>query len=277
MDGMIPSTQCTRLTRLGPTKVPTMDSAVHLEWLRREGELLASVPADGLDRPVEACPGWTVERLIGHVGRVHLWAASFLREGPDGGPADAGPRPPRGADIVPWYVECLRHLLDELGRHDPNEPSRSFAGPAPAAFWFRRQVHEVLVHGWDAQHAIDPAQISPVDAALAADGIDEWLAVFVQRRPTPQEGATPPGLLGASLHLHATEPAEALGGLGEWTLRLLADGCSVEKGHAKGDAAMRGAAADLLLTAWHRPAHGTVELIGDQARAREILELVHVT
>lgn len=254
-----------------------MDPAVHLDWLRREGELLAAVPADGLQRPVDACPGWTVERLIGHVGRVHVWAASFLREGPEGGPADAGPRPPQGPAILPWYAECLQTLLDELAHHDPDEPSRSFDGPAPAAFWFRRQAHEVLVHRWDAQHAIDPATIDPVDAALAADGIDEWLEVFVGRFLTTKGGGTPPDLVGASLHLHATDPADTLGGLGEWMLRLREAGCTVERGHARGDAALRGAAADLLLTAWHRAAPGSIETIGDEGRAREILDLIHVT
>lgn len=253
-----------------------MDSAVHLDWLRREGALLAALPADGLDRPVASCPGWTVERLVGHVGRVHTWAASFLRLGPDGGDADAGPRPPRGAAILPWYAECLQTLVDELGRHDPGEPSRAFTGPATAAFWFRRQAHEVLVHRWDAEHAIDSERISPIDPALAADGVDEWLDVFVPRRLAAADVVIPPDLIGASLHLHAMDSPDDLGGLGEWTLRYVANGCVVDRGHAKGVAAVRGPAADLLLTVWHRLA-APLEVFGDAERAQAMLDAIHVT
>lgn len=250
-----------------------MDATTHLEWLRREGHLLASIPADALDRPVEACPGWTVERLISHVGRVHAWASSFLALGPDGGEPDAGERSPRGPDILPWYGERLDALLTELELHDPSEPSRSFLGPAPVGFWFRRQAHEVAVHRWDAEHAADPRAVTPFLPPQAADGVDEWLDVFVPRAFA--RSAPPAELVGASLHLDASEPVDELAGLGEWTLRLTADGGVAERGQLTGDASLLGSAADLLLTVWHRSSEG-VQVVGDPERGRAVLDLIRI-
>lgn len=272
-----------------------MDAATHLTWLRREGELLATLPTDGLDAPVVACPGWTVERLVGHVGRVHEWATAFLRSGPAGAPPEAGPRPPQGPAVLTWYADRLAALLDETSRHDPDEPSRSFTGPAPAGFWFRRQAHEVAIHRWDAQHALatregaDAAsQDDPVGASLAAisrlvvpfepaqagDGIDEWLDVFVPRCLAADGVDVSPDLVGATLHLHATDPV-GLGGLGEWNLKFTTEGAQVERGHAKGDAALRGTAAALMLRVWHRRGPA-VEGFGDTDVAEAMLAVIHV-
>ena len=75
---------------------------------------------------------------------------------------------------------------------------------------------------------------------LAADGISEWIErVSVQARSQPL-----PLDLGRTLHLHATDGG--LGAQGEWTIRSDAGRPVWEHGHGKGDAAVRGAAADLL-------------------------------
>lgn len=253
-----------------------MDAEEHRTAVATEGERLADLPAHVLGRPVSTCPGWDVERLVGHTGRVHRWAAAFLAAGPDGDDAvDAGPRPPQGPDVLPWYRESLEVVLAELGRHDPAAPAPSFAGPTTAAFWYRRQAHELAVHRWDAEDAITPGAAAPVAPALAEDGIDEWLGFFVPRF-LAQGGGVPAELVGATLHLHCTDEGLAAG-TGEWLLRLTADGAEVERAHAKGDAALRGPASDLLLAAWHRLPLSAVDVVGDADRARRILDLVHVT
>ena len=78
-----------------------------------------------------------------------------------------------------------------------------FAGPTTAAFWFRRQAHETAVHRWDAQRAATPSSVDPIDATLAADGVDEWLEVFVPRFLA--RTGVPDDLVGATLHLHCTD------------------------------------------------------------------------
>jgi hypothetical protein len=90
-----------------------------------------------------------------------------------------------------------------------------------------------------------------------------------------REEPIPADLVGATVHLHGTdedqtEPAE-------WLLRLTAAGCEVERAHAKGDAALRGPASDLLLAVWHRIPLARLDVVGDVARAEAILALVHVT
>lgn len=254
-----------------------MDAVQHRKAIAEQGNLVANLPADGLHRPVPACPGWHVERLIGHLGRVHVWASNFLAADPDDpGTVSGGPRPPAGAAVLPWYRESLNGLLAELDRHDPSETAGTFAGPSTAAFWYRRQAHEIAVHRWDAQDAMAPGAASPVPAELAVDGIDEWLDLFVPRFLARRTDPMPPDLVGASLHLHCTD--DELGdGAGEWLVRLSAEGAEVERSHSKGDAALRGPASDLLLAVWHRLRVDRLDAVGDIDRARAVLELIHVT
>lgn len=244
-----------------------VDPAQHRAAIDREGAALAAVPASGLGAEVRACPGWTVERLLGHTGRVHRWAASFLAG--EGG--DAGPRPPAGEAVLAYYREALDLLAAELDRHDPSEPVDTFAGPGDVAFWLRRQAHEIAVHRWDAEDAVAPGGATPFDPALAADGIDEWLDLFVPRFVVDKGDGVPADLVGATLHLHCTDTE------GEWLLRLTAEGTELERAHAKGDAALRGAAGVLLLAVWHRRLLADVDVVGDADRAGAILDLVHVT
>jgi hypothetical protein len=67
---------------------------------------------------------------------------------------------------------------------------------------------------------------------------------------------------GGTIHLHATD--DGLEGTGEWLIELSPDGIRSERGHAKGDVALRGRAEDLLLWAWNRvPVDDRFEVFGD--------------
>ena len=109
---------------------------------------------------------------------------------------------------------------------------------------------ETAVHRWDAQVAAGAAE--PIEAGLAVDGVDEFLEFF--RAETTA--------LTGTVHLHATD-AE-----GEWLIALADGAITVERGHAKGDAAVRGAASDLLLLLWRRVPLDGLEVFGDAALAR---------
>ncbi len=128
----------------------------------------------------------------------------------------------------------------------------SFTGPTPAGFWLRRMAHETLVHRADAQLAAGDEPEQVIEAEVAADAIDEWLMLLTGglgaagragRKALPLAGAVLP-------HIHATD--DGLGGRGEWMIRHDAGGLAVEPGHGKGDAALTGPAASLLLVLMRR-------------------------
>ena len=100
----------------------------------------------------------------------------------------------------------------------------------------------------------DPA---PIDAALAKDGVDEYLDMHLPRRMDASETSPPAG----SLHLHRTD------GEGEWMLRAVDGSLLVTSEHGKGDAAVRGSSHDLVLYLWNRARGETIEVFGDESVA----------
>lgn len=227
-----------------------------------ESEAIAAIPRDAYGAPVAACPGWDVARLISHVGRVHRWAAGFLR-------GDDTPVPrPGGADLSQWYRESRDLLLGQLDGMDLDAEVDTFIGRRTVRFWLRRQAHETAMHRWDAQDAARPGAAG-FDADLAGDGVDEWLQVFVPRRLA---GVDVPGeLAGAAVQLRCTDLD-----LPPWTLRLTRPEPVIEYGAVAADTVLSGSAADLLLTVWHREPATPPEAT-DAELARRVLDLIHVT
>jgi uncharacterized protein (TIGR03083 family) len=132
------------------------------------------------------------------------------------------------------------------------DPAWTWAPDGTVGFWQRRQAHETAIHRVDAELAAGPP--TPVPAALAADGIDEWLALLAFR-----PGAEPPSGDGETLHLHCTDEA------GEWLVTLTEAGPAIERRHAKGDVAVRGPASDLLLVLLRRFEPERVEVLGTRS------------
>ncbi|MBS4100322.1 maleylpyruvate isomerase family mycothiol-dependent enzyme [Tsukamurella paurometabola] len=244
------------------------------EWLaalERDGGAIAATSPERLDLDVPTCPGWTVRDLVVHLGGVHRWAATFLAEGPDSTTrfAPIEDDAPSGAAVTGWYRDRLDGLLRELRRHAPDEPARAFIGRVTAAFWMRRQALETAVHRWDAENAWNAA--APVESVLAGDGIEEWAQVFAGRFLSRGPGL-PDELVGRTVHLHGTDRDDA-----EWTLALDRQAVTVERGHAKGDAALRGATSDVYLALWRRVPVTRLETFGDGTVVPRLLDAVQVT
>lgn len=125
-------------------------------------------------------------------------------------------------------------------------------------------ARETAVHRWDAQRAHGEPQ--PIDAELAADGIDEVCDVMLVafRRWAEHHAAG----RGETYHFHRTD------GPGEWLLRFEADDVVMTCAHAKGAVAVRGSASDLLLFLWQRIPTERVEVLGDAALLERYFELV---
>ena len=203
-----------------------------------------------------------------HVGRGDRWAAQIVAEQATD-PVDprtvAGGKPPAGRDDeIAWLQDGVRALLDAVGKSGAQAPVWTFLGTRPAAWWIRRRLHETVVHRADATLALG-AEFQ-IDAAVAADGISEYLErVMVRSAGDDPSWAGPPLRDGQSLHLHATD--DGLGTAGEWTISGRVDGIEFEHGHANATAALRGPARDLLLAIVRRgsAAELGVQIFGDPA------------
>ena len=226
-----------------------MEREQHLERLRLEGEALAAAASSGpLSLPVPSCPGWDVEALLRHIGDVHRWAATVVRDRlPERLHRDFdGPGDPDA--LLAWYREGLAELIAVLTRTPTGDTFWAWGpAPSPVEFWCRRQAHETAIHRWDAQAAHGEPDGFPGDVAI--DGIDEWLYLAARRAHVPAGH-------GRTLHVHATD------GEGEW-LVVLDERLTVRRGHEKGDCALRGPASDLWLWAMNRRRSPDLEVHGD--------------
>lgn len=235
----------------------------HEATIRASAEGIATTTrSTALDTPVPSCPGWDLGTLVAHVGRVHRWAAEAVT---GGGEAPARfPKAPDRDGLADWYEASAEIILQAIATTDPAAPAWNFAGQPPVAeFWARRQAIETAVHRWDAQAAAGTP--AAVDTPLAVDGVDELLTVM-----TPVALAGKDGIdIGGSLHVHCTD------GDGEWTIHTAGGAYRVERGHAKGDAAIRGPAAQLFLVLWGRAplTAGDLEVFGDAAIVERWLAL----
>jgi uncharacterized protein (TIGR03083 family) len=225
----------------------------YISALRREGRLLGDVAerAD-LDAPVPSCPGWTVAELLWHVGDAHdFWGRVVATRATDRSQIPAAPDRPADAALLGWYRTGLDRLAERLAAADPATPVWTWASRKDVAFVQRRMALETVVHRVDAELAAT-SKPSPIDPALAVDGVDEFLRFFARERTKGAEE------LGGSVHLHATDAD------GEWLVTEAGGDLLVSRGYAKGDAVARGTASDLLLLLWRR-GRGAVEVHGDQA------------
>ncbi len=201
---------------------------------------------------------WTVAQCVHHVAGAHHVVAEVIAGRPT---ADFGlfatlARPDvDDPGLGAWLTEGTEALVTQLRATDPHAECWSWWPEGrDARFWARRMGQETLVHRWDAEAGagVDP---EPMDPALAADGLDEYLDVFVGINRVLH---TAPA--GPSVHVHCTDTD------GEWLITLPAPGERVlTREHAKGDIALRGGAEALLLTMWGRltPAAAGIDVAGD--------------
>jgi uncharacterized protein (TIGR03083 family) len=200
--------------------------------------------------------------LFRHVGRGSRWAAQIIAERRSQ-PLDPrevrNGRPPDDPDAaIDWLNGGPQQVIKAIDQVGSDARVWTAAGMRPAGWWIRRLLHEVGVHRADAAIAVG-ADYDP-SPDLAADAISEWLELMVVQSARQ---TAPPVERGRTLHLHATD--EGLGPTGEWTIANDEDGPSWSHDHGKGDVALRGTAADLLLAIVRRRevADGDIEVFGD--------------
>lgn len=110
-----------------------------------------------------------------------------------------------GDELLDWFEVGGEELVRSLRENDGKGPCPNF-NPGSAktvAWWVRRQLHETTVHRWDIEKALGVQ--TPIDSTVAADGVDEFLDVFVRTRGKQT--------LNGPLELRSSAPARS------WTLR----------------------------------------------------------
>jgi uncharacterized protein (TIGR03083 family) len=231
-----------------------MEPEQYIDSIRRDsaGLLEAAAAADRSTR-IAACPAWTVPDLVWHIGEVqHFWGA-VVRERMHDPTSYAEPtRPPADDELFAFAAASAEQLVTALAEVDPATPLWTWTRQKDAAFVIRRMAQEVAVHRIDAERAA--GRDRRVEPQLASDGVDEFLEFHLA---DSVEG---------SVHLHCTDVE------GEWLVVAGADGAKVvTREHAKGDAAIRGPAHDLLMVLWRRDLLDTVEVVGDRSAAERMI------
>ena len=233
-----------------------------LAAIRRDSDLFYAT-ADDADptRRVPTCPDWTIADLVWHLGGVHwFWATDIEIRATDPASIESSKpaRPAEYPDLVAWGRGQADRIVSVLRQNDDDTPVWTWSPPHQTVGFIRRhQVQEAAVHRWDIQNAAATSPPAPIDPEAASDSIDELLAVTL---PWTVNATKP---LPGSVHIHCTDTD------GEWLVHP--DG-RVEAVHAKGDTALRGTASDLLLAAYNRVGVDAIEVIGDDALARQLIE-----
>jgi uncharacterized protein (TIGR03083 family) len=225
-----------------------------VDWLgaiARDAEALeAAARAAGPDAAVPGCPGWTVTDLLEHIGSV-LYRASLIigerrERRPHRSETTALPGDPFG-----WYDKGRTAIVPVLQAADPAADYWTFRGPNPLRWWLRRLANETAIHRVDAEQAAgwDVA----VDAAFAADGVDEKLETYlpvIARQQPPEQPVT--------VALRADDVGSA------WTVTV-GDEVTVVRHEEPAASTVAAEAADLYLWLWQRAPDDRVEVVGDAA------------
>jgi hypothetical protein len=183
------------------------------------------------------------------------------------------PRRAEGLDPLEWMRERLDLLLPMLSEIPADATRWNFVnGPrSPVEFWWRRQLHETLIHRVDAELALR-APVGKAAPDVAADGVAERFLLSALGEVQVEDLGRGQGMI---VHLHATDAPET-----EWTIDT-AD-ARYARAHTKADVALRGPAWSLDRWIWRRgsakpgtelAAHGLLlsdlEVFGDVRAAEE--------
>jgi uncharacterized protein (TIGR03083 family) len=136
---------------------------------------MADVAERGLESAVPSCPGWIVRDAVEHTAEVFLHKVACMRDKvfPDPWPPERGEEP-----TISYFRKAHDALLTELTSRDEHEYAETWWwDERTVAFWGRRMAHETAIHRVDVELAHD--DVTPIDAELALDGVDEVLRRFL--------------------------------------------------------------------------------------------------
>lgn len=242
------------------------------EWLdlieERSAALRSAAGKAPSDARIPACPDWTVDDLLAHVGGTQRFWAAAVTAGPAPRPPADGQVPDRAptGDLLDWSAHSTAVLLDSLRAAGADARCWTWwadsGSGATAAAVARHHVQQVAVHVRDAQDAAGMPE--PLPSGLAMDAVDEFLHVGF-------------GAMDGWPHSPARVALVADEGRA-WTLILDATGASavgsaVGEGRPEADATVSAPASDLLLALYRRAPWdgGSLRVTGDAALVRQLV------
>lgn len=163
----------------------TLDYPAYLDSLAADSarfdEVLQRTP---YETAVPSCPGWTAADLLFHLTEVQaFWARIVgrrLTSTEDVEDLDTA-RPEDDGELPALFAESTKALQEALRATPPDTAAWSWAAEQTAGFTYRRQAHEALIHRVDAE--LTAGDRTPIDARLAADGVDEVLGIMYGEPP----------------------------------------------------------------------------------------------
>jgi uncharacterized protein (TIGR03083 family) len=178
------------------------------------------------------------------VAGTHHVVAEVVRGRPD---ADFGlfselHTPPKDSpEFVEWFRSGTASLLEQLSSVPSDDECWSwFASGRRVGWWARRMAFEAVVHRWDTDAA--QGQQFSVSPDIAADGVDEFLDVFVAASRAAHDSPAGP-----------TMSFECSDRSNRWWLDLSGRGDRiVSRDHLRASVRIRGTAEQLLLIVWGR-------------------------
>ena len=240
-----------------------LDVQTCVDEIIEQSEQLATEVAGHLEAPIEHCPGWTVAELLEHLIKVQWFWATVVEQRLETPPEGAGPGPIERGDLVARFRDGAYHLAAVLGAAEQDQPVWTWAPlQHDVAFVTRHQVQEIVVHHWDAAHALGRTMI--VGADVACDAIEEFLTFSVSSDVDPADPPRP--ALDGALGLRCTDVDKG------WTVRDAATPGTVtfERGVAAGVASLSATSSDLLLWLYSRveiPSTPEASELGERLRA----------
>jgi len=243
--------------------VPLLDPPTYLDHIRTESARFraAMTGCDPAAR-VPTCPEWDASDLLWHLAGVQLFWAKVVRHRPHS-PDDAeiaeepaAQRPESYAELLEAFDDFSHALVTELERADPEAEAWHWSGDNRVGTTYRRQAHEALIHRVDAELTAG-LPVSPLDAALADDGVAEALGVMYGG--APEWGTFTP--TGETLAVHVSDTGtDLLVALGKFSGTDPESGTSYEdeddialvEAGAEPVGTITGTAADLDTWLWKR-------------------------
>ena len=237
----------------------------YLRHLRSDTDRILDVTADGdLDVDVPLCPGWTVRDAVEHTGSVFSHKVAAITGGRPRDPSDWSHGPEAGQDPMAWFREQRDALLDILEQRGPDAASWTWhEDHEHVSFWYRRMAQEAAVHRVDVESGYDA--VTPIDGALAVDGIDEVLDWFLSYQ------AEDVGNDGPGRGTVAVRTGEHI-----WRLTLTPDAVDIAREPGPADALVSGEPSELYLWLWGRRPDSAVVVEGDPDLLAGLRARLHV-